>query len=180
MCRALGSSRTREKEPCDRVLSLPCGFHKQSREAALITSIVQRFLTAMHLRLPVILLGRVLPLLRSTATLGAFLLQALGKTPGRKTAPARIVHTRACINDNENAVQCFAQSADVCGLLAFHPPITDLAHFHSRPKEPNPKATLAFRQARSFSSKHPLCPHTSRVSVAQAKSTSHEQALIGH
>ena len=28
MCRALGSSRTREKEPCDRVLSLPCGFHK--------------------------------------------------------------------------------------------------------------------------------------------------------
>ena len=27
MCRALGSSRTREKEPCDRVLSLPCGFH---------------------------------------------------------------------------------------------------------------------------------------------------------
>ena len=29
MCRALGSSRTREKEPCDRVLSLPCGFHKR-------------------------------------------------------------------------------------------------------------------------------------------------------
>ena len=27
MCRALGSSRTREKEPCHRVLSLPCGFH---------------------------------------------------------------------------------------------------------------------------------------------------------
>ena len=27
MCRALASSRTREKEPCDRVLSLPCGFH---------------------------------------------------------------------------------------------------------------------------------------------------------
>ena len=27
MCRALGSSRTREKEPCDRVLTLPCGFH---------------------------------------------------------------------------------------------------------------------------------------------------------
>ena len=27
MLRALGSSRTREKEPCDRVLSLPCGFH---------------------------------------------------------------------------------------------------------------------------------------------------------
>ena len=27
MCRALGSSRTREKEPCDRVLSVPCGFH---------------------------------------------------------------------------------------------------------------------------------------------------------
>ena len=27
MCRAFGSSRTREKEPCDRVLSLPCGFH---------------------------------------------------------------------------------------------------------------------------------------------------------
>ena len=23
----IGSSRTREKEPCDRVLSLPCGFH---------------------------------------------------------------------------------------------------------------------------------------------------------
>ena len=27
MCRAFGSSRTREKEACDRVLSLPCFFH---------------------------------------------------------------------------------------------------------------------------------------------------------
>ena len=31
MCRALGSSRTREKEPCDRVLSLPCGFHTHAQ-----------------------------------------------------------------------------------------------------------------------------------------------------
>ena len=27
MCQALASSRTREKKPCDRVLSLPCGFY---------------------------------------------------------------------------------------------------------------------------------------------------------
>ena len=36
MCRALGSSRTREKEPCDRVLSLPCGFHKDGHSCVYV------------------------------------------------------------------------------------------------------------------------------------------------
>ena len=51
---------------------------KQHKEALL----VQRFFTDLPLRLLVILLGRLLPLLRSTATPGTSLIQASGKTWG--------------------------------------------------------------------------------------------------
>ena len=56
MCRALGSSRTREKEPCDRVLSLPCGFHRQSfqgarlhTKATIIDGLAERAINKGHL-----------------------------------------------------------------------------------------------------------------------------------
>ena len=38
MCQALGSSRTREKDPCDRVLSLPCGFHMVAELPGAVTA----------------------------------------------------------------------------------------------------------------------------------------------
>ena len=95
---------------------------------------MQRFFTDLPLRLLVILLGRLLPLLRSTATPGTPLIQASCKTAGKKAGPARIMHTVASVNPSEHSLQCFARSADVCGLrhfhLSFHPPITALAHFH--------------------------------------------------
>ena len=57
---------------------------KQAKEGPLISSIVQRFLLDLPLRLLVLLLGRLLPLLRSTATTGAPLLEASGKTSGKR------------------------------------------------------------------------------------------------
>ena len=111
---------------------------KRHKEALLVSSIVQRFF--IDLRLLVILLGRLLPLLRSTATPGTPLLQASGKTAGRKAGPARIMHTMASINAREHSLWCSALSAEVCGLrhfqLTFYPPITSLAHFHPARKPP--------------------------------------------
>ena len=52
---------------------------KQAKEGPLISSIVQRFLLDLPLRLLVLLLGRLLPLLRSTATPGAPLLGGVGQ-----------------------------------------------------------------------------------------------------
>ena len=91
---------------------------KQAKEGLLISSIVQRFLLDLPLRLLVLLLGRLLPLLRSTATTGAPLLEASGKTSGKRAGPARIMHTLAKINPQEHSLGCIALSAEVCGLLA--------------------------------------------------------------
>ena len=71
---------------------------QQAKEGLLISSIVQRFLLDLPLRLLVLLLGRLLLLLRSTATTGAPLLEASGKTSGKWAGPARIMHTMAKIN----------------------------------------------------------------------------------
>ena len=113
---------------------------KQAKEGLLISSIVQRFLLDLPLRLLVLLLGRLLPLLRSTATTGALLLEASGKASGKRAGPARIMHTMAKINPQEHSLGCVALSAEVCGLrhyrLTFWPPITSLAHFHSMRKPP--------------------------------------------
>ena len=113
---------------------------KQAKEGLLISSIVQRFLLDLPLRLLVLLLGRLLPLLRSTATTGAPLLEASGKASGKRAGPARIMHTMAKINPQEHSLGCIALSAEVCGLrhyrLTFWPPITSLAHFHPMRKPP--------------------------------------------
>ena len=101
---------------------------KRHKEALLVSSIVQRFFSELPLRLLVILLGRLLPLLRSTATPGTLLL------------PARIMHTMASIHPGEHTLWCSALSAEVCGLrhfqITFYPPITSLAHFHPLRKPP--------------------------------------------
>ena len=113
---------------------------QQAKEGLLISSIVQRFLLDLPLRLLVLLLGRLLPLLRSTATTGAPLLEASGKTSGKRAGPARIMHTMAKINPQEYMLGCIALSAEVCGLrhyrLTFWPSITSLAHFHPMRKPP--------------------------------------------
>ena len=79
---------------------------KQAKEGLLISSIVQRFLLDLPLRLLVLLLGRLLPLLRSTATTGAPMLEASGKTSGQRAGPARIMHTMAKINPQEHCAVC--------------------------------------------------------------------------
>ena len=113
---------------------------KQAKEGPLLSSIVQRFLLDPPLRLLVLLLGRLLPLLRSTATPGAPLLEASGKTSGKRAGPARIMHTMAKVNPHEHSLVCFALSADVCGLrhfrISFRPAITSLAHFHPLRRPP--------------------------------------------
>ena len=118
---------------------LSLGRSSKPKEGLLISSIVQRFLRDLALRLLVLLLGRLLPLLRSTATTGAPLLEA-GKTSGKRAGPARIMHTMAKINPQEHLLGCIALSAEVCGLrhyrLTFWPPITSLAHFHPMRKPP--------------------------------------------
>ena len=65
---------------------------QQAKEGLLISSIVQRFLLDLPLRLLVLLLGRLLPLLRSTATTGTLLLEASGKTSGKRTCPHHAHH----------------------------------------------------------------------------------------
>ena len=89
---------------------------KQAKEGLLISSIVQRFLLDLPLRLLVLLFGRLLPLLRSTATTGAPLLEASGKTSSKRAGPARIMHTMAKVNPQEHSLGCIALSAEVCGL----------------------------------------------------------------
>ena len=68
------------------------------------------------------------------------MLEASGKTSGKRAGPARIMHTMAKINPQEHSLACVALSAEVCGLrhyrLTFWPPITSLAHFHPLRKPP--------------------------------------------
>ena len=114
---------------------------KQAKEEPLISSIVQRFLLDLPLRLLVLLLGRLLPLLRSTAATGAPpLLEVSGKTSRKRAGPARIMHALAKINPHEHSLVCVALSAEVCGLrhyrISFWPTITSLAHFHPLRKLP--------------------------------------------
>ena len=123
-----------------RTYVVPTRAVKQAKEGPLISSIVQRFLLDLPLRLLVLLLGRLLPLLRSTATTGAPLLEASGKTSGKRAGPARSMHTMAKINPHEHSLVCVALSAEVCGLrhyrISFWPTITSLAHFHPLRKPP--------------------------------------------
>ena len=113
---------------------------RHSKEAQVITNIVRRFLGGLHLRQLVILLGRILPLLRSQATPGTTVIQASGRAAAR-AGPARIMHTMATISPAENEVICFAKSAELCGLRQFHlnfsPAVTSLAHFHPT-RQPGP------------------------------------------
>ena len=92
---------------------------KRHKETLLASSIVQCFFSELPLRLLVILLGRLLSLLRSTATPGTPLLQAFGKPAGRKAGPARIMHTMARIHPGEHVLWCSALSAEVFGLWHF-------------------------------------------------------------
>ena len=113
---------------------------QHSKEAQVVTNIVRRFLGGLHLRQLVILLGRILPLLRSQATPGTTVIQASGRAAAR-AGPARIMHTMATISPAENEVICFAKSAELCGLRQFHlnfsPAVTSLAHFHPT-RQPGP------------------------------------------
>ena len=161
---------------------------KRHKEALLSSSIVQRFFSELPLRLLVILLGGLLPLLRSTATPGTPLLQAFGKTAGRKFGPALIMHTMASINPREHSLWCSAPSAEVCGLhhfqLTFYPPITSLAHFHSARKPPQhsrpdgntrfPSGTLLLLEV-SFAASHDQVPELRMRSTAQGQA--HIQAI---
>ena len=142
---------------------------KRHKEAQLVCSIVQRFFNELPLRLLVILLGRILPLLRSTATPGTPLLQAFGKPAGRKAGQARIMHTMARIVPSEHTLWCTALSADFCGLrhfqLVFYPPITSLAHFHPLRKPPRTvglMVTQNFHLGPSFSWRSPSLRHTTK------------------
>ena len=113
----------------------------------------------MPLRLLVILLGRLLPLLQSTAVPGVRLVQTSGKSASGKPAAASLMHTMACLTP-ESSLACHARSADVCGLREFHiifcPVISNLCHFHPRRKPPEnskAKATPALHLAPFCSSK---------------------------
>ena len=143
---------------------------KQAKEGPLISSIVQRFLLDLPLRLLVLLLGRLLPLLRSTATTGAPLVEASGKTSGKRAGPARIMHTMAKINPHEHSLVCVALSAEVCGLrhyrISFWPTITSLAHFHPLRKPPQgskPDGNMRFRLVPFSCLKCPSLLHMRRV-----------------
>ena len=139
---------------------------KQAKEGLLISSIVQRFLLDLPLRLLVLLLGRLLPLLRSTATTGAPLLEASGKTSGKRAGPARIM---AKINPQEHSLGCIALSAEVCGLrhyrLTFWPPITSLAHFHPMRKPPQDSKQCPLPAKYSATSRGILVPQLLKPSV---------------
>ena len=89
--------------------------------ANLVSSVFLRLLSTMPLRLLVILLGRLLPLLQSTAVPGVPLLQASGKSASGKPAAASLMHTMARLT-SENWLSCHARSADVCGLQRVLPP----------------------------------------------------------
>ena len=161
---------------------------KRHKEALLVSSIVQRFFSELPLKRLVILLGRLLPLLRSTATPGTPLLQASGKTAGSKAGPARIMHTMASITPCEHTVWCSALSAEVCGLrhfqLTFYPPITSLAHVHSERKPPRrsrpdgntrfPSGTLLLLEV-SFAASHDQVPEHRLRTTAQGQA--HIQAI---
>ena len=124
---------------------------KQAKEGLLISSIVQRFLFDLPLRLLVLLLGRLLPLLRSTATTGAPMLEASGKT---RAGPARIKHTMAKINPQEHLLGCIALSADLCGRRHYRltaspsglqlPPLPTSTLCGSLLKAASPTATVRF------------------------------------
>ena len=160
---------------------------KHHKEALLVGSIVQRFFTHLPLRLLVILLGRLLPLLRSTAMPGTPLIQASGKTAGKKAGPARIMHTMASINSSEHSVLC---AVCRCVWLAplspiFLPPITALAHFHPERKPPQgsrPDGNTRFRSGTllllevSFTAAHGHCAATTQHPARACRHTSHPWA----
>ena len=113
---------------------------RQANGAHLVSSVFRRLLATMPLRLLVILLGRLLPLLQSTAV-PAPLLQASGKSASGKPVAASLMHTMARLIGHQYGVTCHARSADTCSLreyyLLFQPPITNLGHFHPRRQPPS-------------------------------------------
>ena len=109
---------------------------KQAKEGLLISSIVQRFLLDLPLRLLVLLLGRLLPLLRYTASTGSPNAGGVGQDKWQASWPC----PHHAHYPQEHSLACTALSAEVCGLrhcrLTFWPPITSLAHFHPLRKPP--------------------------------------------
>ena len=112
---------------------------RHTNSVKLVSRVFLRLLSTMPLRLLVILLGRLLPLLQSTAVPGVPLVQASGKSASGKPAAASLMHTMARLPP-ESALACHARSADVCGLREFYvlfsPVISDLCHFHPRRTPP--------------------------------------------
>ena len=107
--------------------------------ARLVGHVFSRLLSTMPLRLLVIMLGRLLPLLQSTAVPGVPLVQASGKSASGRPTAASLMHTMACL-PADSSIACHARSADVCGLrqfyVLFQPAISNLGHFH--PQRPPP------------------------------------------
>ena len=112
---------------------------RHANGAHLVSSVFLRLLSTMPLRLLVILLGRLLPLLQSTAVPGVPLLHASRKSASGKPAAASLMHTMARVI-SENWLSCHTRSADICGLrnlyLLFSPAIAGLCHFHPRRNPP--------------------------------------------
>ena len=122
----------------------------------------------MPMRLVVILLGRLLPLLQSTAVPGVPLLQSAAS--GRPTA-ATYMHTIATLaqGQDQTVLSCSARSAEVCGLRVYirlRRPVGNLGHFHPQAQPPRgsspdpntrfpPGTLLLFEGTRSFSHNHP-------------------------
>ena len=130
---------------------------QQAKEGLLISSIVQRFLLDLPLRLLVLLLG--IPLLRSTATTRAPLLEASGKTSGKRascTPWPRSIPRSICWDALLYRQRCHYR-------LTFWPSITSFAHFHPMRKPPQgskpdgnvrfPPGTLLLLEV-SFASPH--------------------------
>ena len=139
---------------------------KQAKEGQLISSIVQRFLLDLPLRLLVLLLGRLLPLLRSTATTAApqcwrrrakqvasELALPASCTPWPKSIPR---------STRWDALRCllrsvaFATIASPSGLLS--PPLPTSTLYGSLPKAASLTATCASRLVPFSCLRYPLLP----------------------
>ena len=87
---------------------------KRHKETLLVSSIVQRFFSELPLRLLVILLGRLLPSLRSTATPGTPLLQAFENLQEERRCT--LWHVSTLVNTPCGTLRCLLRSV-VCATL---------------------------------------------------------------
>ena len=90
-----------------------CSLTRRARQtdgAHLVSSVFRRLLATMPLRQLVILLGRLLPLLQSTAVPGVPLLQTSGRSASGKPA-ASLMHTMARLTGHQYWITSHARSA---------------------------------------------------------------------